>query len=199
MKSPSKKYGTYRARFKRTATSEWSAWSPKPVIIKTKNGTQTEPIAIDGSRSKVLPALDGSTNVPLTLPPGFINYQWYNVANDSLVSSSQKFNAPVGVYKARYAEQFGCGTEFSPNFTVVNANGSPKPDAATNLTTVPLTQTSALLNWTQGNNETGFEVYRATSSGGPYQFCCSHRRKCKHLYRYITYNRSIILFYNSRG
>lgn len=165
-----KSYGTYRVRFRRTASAAWSEFSPKPVVVKTKSTTQTPPITVQGNRSKVLPAPDGSTTVPLQLPAGFINYEWYRVSDNSLVATTQVFNAPAGVYRARYSEQYGCGTDFSPNFTVVNAAGTPKPDPAVNLTTTPLSLSSIRLSWTQGNNETGFEVYRGTAAAGPYTF-----------------------------
>lgn len=165
-----KSYGTYQVRFKRNGASAWSVFSPKPAIVKTKATTQTAAITIAGKKSKVLPALDGSTTVPLTLPAGFINYEWYRVSDNVLVGNSQTFNAPVGVYKARYSEQFGCGTEFSPDFAVIDANGTPKPDLPTNLVTSPVSRTSIKLDWSQGAGETGFEVYRGTASGGPYTF-----------------------------
>ena len=165
-----KSFGTYRVRFKRTATSEWSLFSPKPAVVKLKTTTITPPITISGAASNVLPALDGSTTAPLQMPPGFLNYQWYRVSDSVLVATTQIFNAPVGTYIGKYSEQFGCGSEFSPNYTVVDANGSPAPDPVTNLTSTPLNTTQVRLNWAQGNNETGFEVYRATASGGPYKF-----------------------------
>ncbi|HUQ66140.1 MAG TPA: fibronectin type III domain-containing protein [Flavitalea sp.] len=165
-----KLYGVYRARFKRTAASEWSDWSRKPANIATKGNTQTLPIQVNGAKSRVLPSLDGSTTVPLTLAPGFINYQWYRVSDDSMVATTQVYDAPVGEYKARYEEQYGCGTLFSPSFTVVDANGSPKPDAPNTLTAVPVTQSSIKITWKQGAGENGFEVYRGTITGGPYQF-----------------------------
>src|SRR6185295_6593047 len=90
--------------------------------------------------------------------------------DSALVATTQIFNAPVGTFIGRYSEQFGCGTTFSPNYTVIDANGTPKPDPVTNLTTIPLNTTQVRLNWVQGNNETGFEVYRAMTSGGPYKF-----------------------------
>ncbi|MBL7696626.1 MAG: fibronectin type III domain-containing protein [Chitinophagaceae bacterium] len=165
-----KLYGTYQVRFKRTASSEWSDWSLKPAVITTKGNTQTLPIQVKGKKSRVLPSLDGSTTVPLTLADGFVNYQWYRASDESLVNNTQVYEAPVGEYKARYEEEFGCGTAFSPPFTVVDANGNPKPDAPTSLTAVPATQSSIKLTWKQGAGENGFEVYRATTTGGPYQF-----------------------------
>jgi dienelactone hydrolase len=166
-----KSYGTYRVRFQRTATSAWSVWSPQPVVLKTKAITQTAPITIAGTRTHILPAPDGSTTVPLTLPAGFLNYQWYRVSDNVLVSSVQTFNAPVGQYRARYSERFGCGTLFSPVFNVVSANGSPKPGQVTNLSAVAILETVIQLTWNNpvsATNETGFEIYRGAKPGGPY-------------------------------
>jgi large repetitive protein len=167
-----KDFGTYRVRFRRVNNGPWSAWSMKPAVIKSKSATQTPPIEIVGVKSKVLPALDGKTTTTLQMPAGFLNYQWVRTTDNVLVSTNQIYEAPVGSYKARYTEQFGCGTLYSPVFKVVNANGTPKPDAAKNLNVTALSQTSLRLDWSDnpnaGTNETGFEVYRATKSGGPY-------------------------------
>lgn len=163
-------YGTYRVRFKRTASSAWSAWSPKPAVITTKSTTQAVPIVVKGARSKVLPALDGSTTVPLTMPDGFFNYAWFDATSEQQLQASQVYEAGIGTYKSRYEEQFGCGTEFSPVFNVVDANGTPKPAPAQNLTAAPFTESINKLSWTDGAGETGYEIYRATSSGGPYKF-----------------------------
>ena len=165
-----KAFGTYRVRFKRYSYSAWSEWSPKPAVIKQGASTQAPPIMIAGTKSKVLPALDKSTTVLLEMPAGYINYEWRRVSDNVKVGSAQTYNAPVGTYKAKYQVRAGCGPGYSPNFTVVNANGSPKPAAATNLTITSLSATSIRLNWTQNANETGFEVYRGTVKGGPYQF-----------------------------
>jgi predicted esterase len=165
-------FGTYRVRFKRTSGSDWSAYSPKPAVIKLKTTTQTPPVTVAGIKSKVLPALDGAITVPLQLPPGFASYEWYRTSDNALVASTQVYNAPVGTYKARYAEQFGCGTAFSPDFVVINASGLPKPDSPSGLIATALSQTTVRVDWSQtttpSSNETGFEIYRATQSGGPY-------------------------------
>lgn len=162
-------FGTYRVRFKRTASAQWSDWSPKPAVIKAKAASAASAITVSGINSKVLPALNGNTTVPLTLPSGFTNYQWVRVSDNVIVGNQQIFNAPIGVYKGKYNDQFGCPYDFSPNFTVVDANGTPKPDPATSLVATALSLTSTRLNWTQNANETAFEIYRGTSSGGPYQ------------------------------
>lgn len=163
-----KSFGTYRVRFRRTASSAWSEWSHKPAVITTKGTTQPPPVAINGIKSNVLPALDGSTTVPLMMPAGFINYEWIRVSDNVKVSSSQIYNAPVGVYKAKYDEQNGCGSAYSAEYTVVSASGSPKPSPATNLASSVLSSGASRLTWSQGSGETGFEIYRGTNAGGPY-------------------------------
>lgn len=164
-----KSYGTYRARFRRTATGAWSAWSPVPAVLTPKAITQTDSIRITGVNTRILPTPGGKTTVPLEMKAGFLNYQWYRVSDNVLVGSQRTFNAPVGVYRGRYSEQYGCGTNFSPDFTVINANGTPKPDPASHLVAVPASTTQVQLTWENilnpTVNETAFEVYRGSSPG----------------------------------
>lgn len=166
-------FGTYRGRFKRTATSAWSAWSPIPVVVSEKQPTITPPIQIDGLFSTVLPSPDGSTTVPLVVPPTFASYEWRRVTDNALVSTANTFNAPVGTYKVKVTEQFGCTSAFGPNFIVVPANGTNLPDRASNLTAVAMSNHEIQLNWndnpTPVNNETGFEIYRSSNSGTGYK------------------------------
>lgn len=169
-----KAFGTYRVRFKRLASSAWTVWSPIPAVIKTKGVTNSPNIEINGNYSKVLPSLDGRTTVPLTLPDGYAKYEYYRASDNVLVSSSQNFAAPVGSYKAKVYEKYGCGSNFSPVFTVVPASGTPKPDPAANLTAAPAPGNKIQLNWTDKAgptyDETGFEIYRAINPNGPYVF-----------------------------
>ena len=76
-------------------------------------------------------------------------------------------------YKVKVTEQFGCSSDFSPIFTVVNANGTNLPDKATNIILTTLSNTAIQVDWsdnpTPNYNETGFEIYRGTAPGGPYQ------------------------------
>lgn len=166
-------FGTYRVRFRRLASSNWSAWSPKPAVIYPKPTTQTPPITVDGLNSKVLPSVDGSNTVPLKLPAGYSGYQWERVGDNTVLSTQNTFVAPAGQYRAKIVEQFGCGSFYSPTFTVISAAGSPKPDAAKNLSAVATSVNGIQLDWNEnpnaGQNETGFEIYRATTSGGPYK------------------------------
>ncbi len=161
-------FGTYRVRFKRSSSAAWSEWSPKPAVISAKTAANAAAITVLGLNSKVLPALNDKTTVPLQAAEGNTNYEWVRVSDNSVVATTAVYEAPVGVYKVRYNDQFGCPYGYSPNFTVVNASGTPKPTAATNLVITALSLTSNRLNWSQGTGETNFEIYRATTPGGPY-------------------------------
>lgn len=63
---------------------------------------------------------------------------------------------------------------FSMRFPVVNAGGSGAPNAVTNLEASAISKTAIQLSWSQTAsptfNETGFEVYVASASGGPYTY-----------------------------
>ncbi len=165
-------FGSYRARFKRTSTSDWSDWSPQPIVISLKGATITPPIQVDGLHSKVLPAPDGSTTVPLFVPQGYASYDWRDIANNDLVSSTNTYSAAVGSYKVKVTEQYGCSSSYSDPFNVVNAAGSNAPDKATSATAVTLGKSSIDLYWSENPNpkynETGFEIYRSTVSGANY-------------------------------
>jgi large repetitive protein len=165
-------YGTYRGRFKRTATSEWSAWSPNPAEISQNVITVSPNISVSGLKSNVLPAPDGSVTSPLSVPSNFISYEWRRISDNSLVSSTNNYNAPVGEYKVKVTEQFGCGSDFSAPFTVISANGNNKPDAASSVSAISISNNSIQLYWNDNptplNNETAFEIYRSKVSGSGY-------------------------------
>ena len=165
-------FGTYRARFKRTSLSDWSDWSPEPVIISPKDATVTPPIQIDGLHTNVLPAPDGSTTVPLIVPDTYVAYDWRRASDNLQVSTLNTLAAPIGQYKVQVTEKFGCSSSYSPLFNVINANGTNVPDKAADLTTVTLSNTSIDVFWNNNpspiNNETAFEVYRSTTSGSNY-------------------------------
>jgi len=165
-------YGTYRGRFKRTPNSAWSQWSPTPVVVSENQGTVSPNIQINGLFSNVLPAPDGNTLTPLMVPNNYFTYEWRRVGDDAIVSTSHTYNAPIGQYKVKVTEQFGCGSEFSSIYTVIPSNGPNKPDAASSLSAIAISNNSILLNWNDNpnpsNNETAFEIYRSNSSGNAY-------------------------------
>ncbi|MDH7464068.1 PA14 domain-containing protein [Chitinophagaceae bacterium 26-R-25] len=167
-------YGTYRARFQRTATSGWSAWSPSPVTVLTQARYNAPAIAIQGIHTNVLPGADSSYSVPLMEPAGYVNYRWVRAVDTAIMSSSQVFNAPSGQYKAAVMDGTGCYSSFTPVYTVVNANGAPKPDRPKNLNATQLSGASILLDWAKNsvvtNAPTSYEVYRGTKAGGPFTY-----------------------------
>src|SRR6218665_2582922 len=68
--------GTYSARVRRE--SNWSEWSPVPVVVKMKDPTVPPNIVVSGLQSKVLPALNEAGGVTLEVPTGYANYLWQN-------------------------------------------------------------------------------------------------------------------------
>lgn len=165
--------GSYTARIRKG--SLWSDWSPTPVVVKIKAATVSPSISLQALNSKVIPSLSGSTNVPLQVPAGYQSYDWQKDGSNTTIGTSNVFVATSpGNYKVKVTEQYGCSSSFSPLFTVIDANGPNKPDAAINLIATALSKTSIRLDWSNNPapqfNETNFEIYRATSSGGPYTF-----------------------------
>lgn len=165
-------YGTYRARFKRTSTSDWSDWSPRPIVITQKQGTVSPDIQVDGLHSKVLPAPDGSTSVPLVVPTGYQSYDWRRVSDNVQVSTTNTLVAPVGTYKVMVTEQFGCSSSYSDLFSVVDASGANGPDKASSVNAIALSNSTIQVYWNNNPapqyNETAFEIYRTTIQGGNY-------------------------------
>ncbi|HEV2480084.1 MAG TPA: fibronectin type III domain-containing protein [Puia sp.] len=163
--------GTYDCRVERN--NIWSDWSHTPVVIENPPQTVTPAITIPALMSNVVPAPDGNTGVTLQEPTGYATYLWQAVGSNKALSTTNTYYAPAGTYQAEVTQQYGCSTSFSSSYTVVNANGPNKPDPATGLVVTNLSQTSQRLNWNQNPNpnyqETAFEVYRGTQSGGPYK------------------------------
>lgn len=164
-------FGTYDARIKRGST--WSPWSLTPVVVKIKEATQTPPIAVSGLMSNVLPAADGKNFVTLSLPEGYTSYLWQKVGDTAVLSTAQTFNANTpGQYHAKVTEQYGCSSAFSDPYTVVNANGTNAPSAASGLSATAISKVAVTLDWVDrpnpAYNETGYEIYRAVTAGGPY-------------------------------
>ncbi|RYE22844.1 MAG: hypothetical protein EOP51_12240, partial [Sphingobacteriales bacterium] len=125
-----------------------------------------------GMYSAVLPSVDGRTLAPLMVPDNFSAYEWRRVSDNALVSSSNTYNAPVGQYKVKVTEQYGCSSIFSDAFSVVAAAGSAQPTPINNFSGVALTSSTVQLDWNDNPapayNETAFEIYRTTTPGTGY-------------------------------
>jgi len=163
--------GTYDCRIKRG--TEWSPWSPQPVVLKIKSATVSPTIQISGLASKVVPSPDGKTGVTLIVPSGYAAYDWQRTDNTTTLSTQNTLaNATAGDYKVKVTEKFGCTSAFSDPFTVINANGANGPDAPAGLAATVLSKTEIKLSWSVNPNAaygaTNYEVYQAASAGGPY-------------------------------
>ncbi|WP_207632856.1 fibronectin type III domain-containing protein, partial [Foetidibacter luteolus] len=164
--------GVYSCRMRDGATL-WSDWSPIPMEIKYKTSANIPSITVAGLASKVIPSLDGSTGVTLQVPEGYATYSWQKEPSSTVLSTTNTVNAAApGDYKVKAIEQFGCSSDFSAPFTVIDANGPNKPEAPINLSATTLSKTAIKLDWSDNPqpqyNETGFEIYEARSSDGPY-------------------------------
>jgi large repetitive protein len=166
--------GIYTARVRRNGV--WSEWSRTPVEVKIKTPTVSPTITkVLSLSSSVLPALDGSTSITLRVPEGYSTYDWQKMGVDTTISDTSivTVSAP-GNYRVKVTEQFGCSSDFSTPFTVIDANGPGKPDAASNLIANALSQTTIRLDWSENPtpqfNETNYEVYQSVQPGGPYKF-----------------------------
>ncbi|MBS1745374.1 MAG: fibronectin type III domain-containing protein [Bacteroidetes bacterium] len=165
--------GTYDARVRNG--SIWSDWSHTPVIIKTKTPTIPPEITVEGLSSPVIPAPDGSTSVNLMVPNSYTSYLWEKVGNSNTLGTNNDINiSQPGDYVVSVTEQYGCSSVFSNPFTVVNANGTNGPEAASSLTAVTLSNTKIELDWADkpnpAFNETAYEIYRSTTPGNSYAF-----------------------------
>jgi len=162
--------GVYDARVQRNGT--WSDWSRIPVHVSIKSPTVTPQIAVSGIRSKVLPALDGSTTVPLELPAGYTSYRWQAAGGTVALGHTRFLTAGPGQYEAAVTEPYGCSSDLSPLFKVVPANGPNKPEPALHLFVTQASPTSLRLDWSDhpapAYNETVFEIYSSAQPGGPY-------------------------------
>jgi fibronectin type 3 domain-containing protein/predicted esterase len=159
--------GAYSVRFKKkkyffSGQSEWTDWS-EPVNIIYK--APTAPVAISQSGSATLPSLQGNTSVILSAPAGY-TYLWSTGATTQSITTSTP-----GVYTVKVTTPGGCQSESSAPVVVTVGNQPGTPEAPINLTAVGISTKKIKLFWEDNsNNETGFEIYHATTAGGPYLF-----------------------------
>ena len=166
--------GTYSVRYLNGST--WSTWSPNPAIISIMPPTISPSIVLARKESNVFPSPDTTKGgVSLTVPGNYIHYSWVKAGTTTVIDTNQVFIAKApGQYQVTVAQPYGCSGNYSPVFTVVSASGAGAPSPALSLVGFSPNLTSVQLSWVknsaQTNNNTGFEVYRATQSGGPYTY-----------------------------
>ncbi|MET0635109.1 MAG: fibronectin type III domain-containing protein [Chitinophagaceae bacterium] len=169
-------FGTYECRLLRGSNipANWSPWSPAPVVVKLKAATVTPNITTLGLLSRALPSPDGNTSVTMAQPTGYTSYSWVKEGSGTVLSTTNTLTVnTTGSYKVKVTEQFGCVSDYSQLFTVINANGPNKPDMPTQVIATSINLNTMKIDWTQNphpdNNETNFEVFQATQAGGPYK------------------------------
>jgi large repetitive protein len=156
--------GTYDVRIRRGA-SNWSYFSPIPVVVAFRTPTPAQTITADGSL--ILPTPGGRTSVSLSAPAGFASYQWSNGATTRTITVSQ-----AGSYTVSVVEPGGCsGLPSQPVVVRTGAAGPNAPLAPTNLVASTISETQVQLNWTDNaTNETAYEVYASTSPNAGYNY-----------------------------
>ncbi|GEP98351.1 fibronectin type III domain-containing protein [Chitinophaga cymbidii] len=165
-------FGSYDARIYNGTV--WSDWSHTPVVIKLKDPTVSPDIAVSGLMSNVLPTPAGSDSVVLEIPTGYSSYLWKKTSDPATLSTTNKLTVrQPGDYVVKVTEQFGCSSDFSAPFKVIDASGANGPDALTSLIATTMGRTQIVLNWSDkpnpANNETFFEVYRSNAAESGYK------------------------------
>ena len=163
-------YGTYDARVERNGN--WSDWSHIPAVIGLMPPTVSPPIGLAPNSSVAIPDLNNN-GTTLQIPASYTSYTWEKVGSSTVIGTSNTLAVTTpGQYIVEVTQLHGCSSNFSAPFTVINANGSNKPDPATDLIATARSLTSIILNWSQNPNpvykNTGFEVWQGVKSGGPY-------------------------------
>ena len=99
--------GTYDCRI--LNGTDWSVWSPIPVVIKTKTTVTQPSIKVSGLASRHIPAPDGSTGVTLEVNSGFEAYNWQQEGDATIRSTSPFYTATApGFYKVQITDKFSC-------------------------------------------------------------------------------------------
>lgn len=153
----------------------WSYYSPIPAHIYVQAILPAPNIILASNESDVFPVTDSSQKVSLTIPGTFLHYAWIKTGTSTILDTNRIFKArAAGSYQVSVTLTNGCSSLNSASFTVVNAAGANSPPPATNVLGYAPSYTSVALTWGQNPapayNETGFEVYRSLTTGGPYAF-----------------------------
>ncbi len=175
--------GSYTVRFKRG--DEWTPWSV-PVEINRNRDPSPTPALSANKKSVHLPSLDGRDEVTLHAGTGYAQYLWYKngqlidgatlsrfttgEAGTYTVTGVEAGPKAPGIIPAEFRpEPARCESLPSKPIVVTTKKGPNAPQAPSNLFALTRSATSAELRFNdQANNETGFEIYRATQPGGPY-------------------------------
>lgn len=163
--------GVYACRIKRGDI--WSVWSPRPLIISEKGVTLSPDIQFTNLSSIYIPSPASPVSAQLEVPKGYATYTWQQEGDTTTLSSTRFLQvSAAGQYKVKVTETYGCSSEFSALFTIKNANAGGSPAPVSSLAITPLSKTGLTLSWVKGSNgnpETGFEIFKAGAADGPYE------------------------------
>jgi fibronectin type 3 domain-containing protein len=154
--------GFYRVRFRRTVQG-WTDYS-QPIQIIPKNAS-VAPVLVLGN-SPILPSKAGSS-ITISVPTTYKDFTWSNGSTTRSITVSTPGNYSVsatliGGCPSNNTAPVVILTGQTPNATI----GTPSKFAS-----VSASPTSTYLTWQDNSaGETGFEIYRATSSGGTYTY-----------------------------
>lgn len=159
-------YGSYEASFLRPGSSN-RQWSP-PVVISKQ--APTPPATIVANGSTTLPSLDGKTSVSFSVAEEYMAYDWRrdmsNIGDTKEIMIDQ-----AGTYRISVTEDTGCPSVFSIPVVVTVDGSTTAVLPPTDFSAEPVSVNRINLFWKDNSeNETGFEIYRATQTGGPYTF-----------------------------
>ncbi|MFQ3577331.1 MAG: PA14 domain-containing protein, partial [Cytophagales bacterium] len=153
--------GVYSARFKRTASGPWINANPVTINVNIA-GNKPSVLA---NKSLVLPAPDAST-VTLTVANENDQYEWSNGATTRSIVVSNSGN-----YSVRVRPTNACWSAFSDPINIrVGSNEPGAPNGPANLKALAASFTAINLTWNDVAAETGYEIYRSNTMGGPYTY-----------------------------
>jgi large repetitive protein len=148
--------GTYEVRIRRG--TNWSYWSPVPVVVRYRPATATPTITAAGSTA--LPGANGATSVTLSAPAGMAAYAWSTGATTRTIAVSAEGNYTVSV-----TEPGGCPSAPSAPLFVKVGNGANPPAAPSGLSALMVSSAQVNLTWTDNaTDETNYEVYAGVSA-----------------------------------
>jgi hypothetical protein len=175
--------GKYYARFQRS-NGTWSRWSA-PVNVNRAKAPSATPTITTNDQSLHLPSPDGSTDVTLIGPAGKGAYVWRKDASSISNATAAITVSAGGNYYLKVrdaagtgreidgltptmlrAEPLGCLSADSPPALVTTQTGAGVPATPGNFFAGATSVSSVTVSWVdRSSNETGFELFRTTTSG----------------------------------
>ncbi|NMM47244.1 fibronectin type III domain-containing protein [Marinigracilibium pacificum] len=184
--------GQYQVRFLRNigTQQEWSKWS-RPVTVYIRED-RTETPEITPLSTTALPP--SGSNVTLRGPDGMTSYLWSTGATTQQITVSN-----IGSYTLEVTAPGECVSLPSAPMVVTRGQGANVPTSPENLRGVVSSETEANLFWDDlSDNETVFEVYRSTSSSGPWSLIARVDANIEY-YEDITLNPGTTYYYRVRA